>query len=69
MFKGFAKQKREIVFASITLLISVILIMIAILSLRFLVVGLNRAVEDPKVDPNQILKFDLEGFMKLGIKQ
>ena len=69
MFKKFSKQKREIIFAVISLLISVMLITISVWSLQFLVRSLNDALTEKEVSPSQILKFNLEGFDKLGLKE
>ena len=69
MFKNLAKQKREILFAASTLLISVVFIIISVWSLQFLVVSLNGALTDKEVNPSQIIKFDLEGFDRLGLKE
>lgn len=69
MFKELAKQKRELTFAGITLFILVILITVVILSLRFLVVRLSDALEEPEVKGSEILKFNLEEFKKLGLEK
>lgn len=69
MFKGIAKQKRELTFAGVTLFLVVFFVVVTIWSLRFLVMQLGSALEEPKVAPSDILKFDLEGFKKLGLKE
>lgn len=69
MIKNLVKQKRELLFAASSLLISVMFIVISIWSLQFLVVNLNAALTEKEISPSQILKFDLEGFGKLGLKE
>jgi len=68
MFKGVVKQKRELVFAVITLFLSILLFSVAFWSLRFLISRMNDALVEPKVNQNEITKFNLEKFnqLKLG---
>lgn len=69
MFRELAKQKRELTFAGITLFILVVLTIIVVLSLRFLVIRLSDALQEPEVKDSEILKFNLDEFEKLGLEK
>lgn len=66
MFKGIVKQKREIVFAIITLVISLVLILISVWSLQYLIVRLNDSISEPTINKSNFVKFDLNKFKQIN---
>lgn len=69
MFKFLKKIKpgRDAWLALATVLMLLVLIWVAVLSLRFLIISITKALEVPSAKPSDVIHFDSEGFKELGL--
>lgn len=67
MFGEFTKQKRELTFGIITLVIVALFIWAMLWSFGFLILRFNEALEGAAVEESQVLKFNLQEFGELKL--
>ena len=69
MLKGLLKQKRELTFAAVTLVLVTLLIFVSVISFRFLSRYITEALTEPRVPENEITRFNFVGFEALNLPE